>query len=73
MPIKTGPALNDRDVFIDYDFEEVMFRRESVSKKIFRTFYGEKLEVVVDYGNNLFSDALRYGVEITGEIYFCGK
>jgi len=41
MTIKTGPYLDSKEVFIDYPYEEVMFRREPVKGEIYRKFYGD--------------------------------
>jgi len=74
MAIKTGQYLNLKDVYIDYTFEEVMFRREHVEGEIYRKFYGEnEYTVPITCGNRLFSDALLSGTEISREEYLIGK
>jgi hypothetical protein len=52
------------DVFIDYDFEEVMFRYDFVSARIFRKFYGKSHETEVQHDNRLFNDPIMSGDEI---------
>lgn len=74
MAIKTGEYLSTKDVYIDYSFEEVMFRCMKKGGPIFRKFYGEKesSEQIPD-DNRLFNDALLSGNEITQEEYELGK
>lgn len=74
MAIKTGEYLNTKDIYIDYPFEEVMFRRTCVDSLIYRKFYGEEegSELVPD-DNRLFNEALLSGNEITREDYMKGK
>lgn len=74
MPIKTGPYLNSKDIYIDYPFEQVMFRREKSTGNIYRKFYGEKEhEKSIPHENNLFNNALLSGEEISPEEYVNGK
>jgi len=40
MGIQKGETFVGRDVFVDYSFEEVMFRWDHVNKLIYRKFYG---------------------------------
>ncbi|MGI1678155.1 MAG: hypothetical protein K6L75_05460 [Cellvibrionaceae bacterium] len=74
MAIKTGEYLNTKDVYIDYPFEDVMFRRMKKDGAIYRKFYGEEesSEVISD-DNRLFNEALLSGDEITLEEYEIGK
>ena len=65
--------FRDRDVFLDYDFENVMFRFEAKTKKFFRKFYGKFEEDPVRYDNDLLNQAMRFGDEITAEEYARGK
>ncbi len=74
MAIKTGEYLNTKDIYIDYPFEEVMFRRACVDGLIYRKFYGEKeTSEPISSDNRLFNDALLSGNEITPEYYMIGK
>ncbi len=74
MPIKKGAEFTQRDIFIDYPFEEVMFRWDHQRELVFRKFYGkqEALESV-PHSNRLFNDALLYGEEISEEQYKTGR
>lgn len=74
MAIKTGEYLNTKDVYIDYPFEEVMFRRTCTDGLIYRKFYGEKeTSQPIPGDNKLFNDALLSGNEIAREDYKKGK
>ncbi|MCF6258345.1 MAG: hypothetical protein L3K25_18965 [Gammaproteobacteria bacterium] len=74
MVIKTGEYLNTKDVYIDYPFEEVMFRRMKKNGVIYRKFYGEEESFeLIPHDNKLYSDALLSGNEITKEEYEAGK
>lgn len=42
MAIKTGEYLNSKDVYIDYPFEEVMFRRMKKTGLFTRSFMESK-------------------------------
>ena len=57
-------------VFIDYDFEEVMFRWDIVNRKVYRKFYNETDESEVSEDNKLFCEAFRFGKEILTDEYF---
>ncbi len=73
MPIKSGDYLKNKDIYIDYPFEEVMFRRKKDGTK-YKKFYGEtESPHPVPHDNRLFNDALLYGNEITEEEYKLGK
>jgi hypothetical protein len=39
------------DMFVDYDFEDVMFRYDAESRRFFRKFYGESHESEVPHDN----------------------
>ncbi len=60
------------DAYIDYPFEDAMFRYEYQTGKVFRKFYGEA-EVEVGYTSNLFREAISAGQQITPEQYAQGK
>ena len=72
--METGPEINTRTVYIDYPFEEVMFRRDHVTKSIFRKFYGEVegKDLISDH-DELLNEAFRFGNEITRQEYRQGK
>lgn len=59
-----------RDVYIDYDFEEVTYRWDHRAKAVYLKFYGkpEKADPIPQ-DNRLYVDALRFGREITKEEY----
>ncbi len=65
--------IRDRDIFIDYDFEEVMFRYEFNTRRFFRRFYGDSKEDGVPYDNRLLNDAIRFGEETDEITYKKGK
>jgi hypothetical protein len=74
MGVGKGPFFDERDVFVDYAFEQVMFRWDHVTKKIYKRFYGESEKAKpVSHDNRLYNDALRFGDEITREQYEQGK
>ncbi len=74
MPIMKGKVFSERDVFVDYPFEEVMFRWDHKIEKIFIKFYNEKEKTVfIPYDNELFNEALLYGDEIPKDTYLEGK
>jgi hypothetical protein len=62
-----------RDIFIDYDFEDVMFRYEAGTRRFFRKFYGDPKEDEVPYDNRLLNDAMLGGDEIDAKTYYTGK
>lgn len=74
MPIDKGPVFVERDVFVDYEFEEVMFRWDHQAQKIYMKFYGEaELPDPVPHDSRLYNDALLDGEEISREQYEQGK
>jgi hypothetical protein len=67
-------TLAARDVYIDYPFEEVMFRWHRDSKSVFRKFYGKVEETgPVENSNRLYRDALLSGDEVSRDVYVTGK
>jgi len=74
MGIQKGKTFEVRDVFVDYDFEEVMFRWDHANQLIYRKFYG-KLEDPdpIAHHSKLFNDSLLFGDEISSEQYLEGK
>ncbi len=74
MPINKGKKFAENDVYVDYPFEEVMFRWSHVLEKVYRKFYGKEEEKeTILYDNPLFNEALRFGDEITYNEYIIGK
>lgn len=68
-----GPHSDYLDIYVDNDFEEVMFRWDHKSQKYFRKFYGSDDETTVPSGNSLRFASFSYGDEITREDYEQGK
>ncbi len=74
MPISKGPVFNERDVYVDYPSESVMFRWDHSTRKIYGKFYGEdEGREPVPHENRLFNDALLYGEEISESDYLRGR
>lgn len=74
MGLSKGERFDREDVFIDYDFENVMFRWDHLTHKIYRKFYsGVENPQPISHENRLFNDAFLYGDEITREEYLKGK
>ena len=74
MPINKGKAFSEGDVYIDYPYEDVMFRWEHATKKIYRKFYGkEESSDPVPEDNRLLNEAISAGEKITREEYFGRK
>lgn len=74
MGITKGPIFSERDVFVRYDFESVMFRWDHVKGLIYRRFYGElEHPEPVPHDNRLFNEALLHGEEISREEYERGR
>lgn len=61
------------DLYVDYDYEEVMFRWDHIRKTQYRKFYGEDFEIEVPFNNRLYCDALLFGNEISAGEYRNGK
>lgn len=70
MAMGKADFFADHDVFIEYDFEDVMFRWDSEEKKIYRKFKDEDVEHEVSHDSKLFNDATLFGDKITKETYF---
>lgn len=74
MGINLDGFRHGSDVFIDYDFEEVMFRWEAATRKVFRKFYGAQEEPLpIDRTNRLYNEAVDLGKEIDLETYSRGR
>ena len=65
--------FRDRDIFIDYDFEDVMFRYEPKTRKFFCKFHGKSVEIEVPFDDRLLNDAMRFGDETDKISYTTGK
>jgi hypothetical protein len=59
------------DVYVDYGFENVLFRWVQRTGRVFRMFY-EGGEWEVELPNRLWDDAVRGGKRITSEHYWMG-
>ncbi len=74
MPIEKGERFAKQDVYIDYPYEEVMYRWDHVARQVFVRFYGHPESITpVPSHNNLFNEALRFGDEITSQQYRQGQ
>jgi len=74
MAIDKGEQFSCRDIYIDYPFEQVMYRWDHKTEKIYVKFYGEvEKSDPVPYDSGLFNDALLSGHEITQSEYLKGK
>jgi hypothetical protein len=61
-------------VYIDYSFEEVMYRWDHNQKVAYAKFYGKaESRIPIPHSNKLFCDACLSGEEITEEQYKKGK
>ena len=74
MGIEKGPLFAAGDVYVDYPFEEVMFRWDRTTGSVFRKFYGKKeWPRPIAHDNRLANDALRWGRQINRDEYLRGK
>ncbi|MBC7428184.1 MAG: hypothetical protein H7336_06205 [Bacteriovorax sp.] len=74
MAIISHERFNNEDIYLDYDFEEVMFRYDHKTKNIYRKFYGEQEHPeAIHYSNRLYCDTRLFGDEITKEQYLEGR
>ena len=62
-------VYREGNVYLDYPFEDVKFRWEKETSKVFRRFYGEA-EKEISCISNLFRDAMSAGKQITREEYY---
>jgi len=74
MGINKGALFSRQNVYIDYPFEDVMYRWNYETEMIYVKFYNksERSEPISFY-NKLFNDALLSGHQITKEEYIKGK
>lgn len=61
------------DVYIDFPYEEVFFRFEKATGKVFRKFYGEAAETEIPRDNNLYAEGTIAGTEVTADLYAKGR
>jgi len=74
MAINKGQFFAMNDVFIDYAFEEVMYRWDHTTQKIYVRFYGEdESPEPISHDNRLFNDAILSGDAISREQYERGR
>ena len=74
MLANKGERFDRENIYIDYQFEQVMFRWDFLERKRYKKFYGESEgNKFIPCDNRLYNDALLYGDEITLEEYFKGK
>ena len=69
----TKDQFRGRDIFLDYPFEDVMFRFDHYAKRFYRRFYGDPGEAEVPHNNSLLNDAMRFGKETDAATYGAGK
>lgn len=70
MAINKGQFFTNNDVFIDYPFEEVMYRWNHTEQKIYVRFYGEEEKPdPISHDNRLLNDPILSGDEISREKY----
>ena len=65
----TTKAFMEGDVYIDYPYEEVKFRFEKETIKVYRRWYGES-EMEIPYHSDLYNKSHSGGWAITREEYF---
>lgn len=73
MGINKGERFGREDIYVDYPFEDVMFRWDHLERVVYRKFYGEVETGPVPHDNRLYNDALLYGDEISRDVYLAGK
>ena len=61
------------DVYIDFPYEEVMFRHEKATGSIYRRFYGDSAEAAISHDSKLFAEARSAGTLVTRSDYLSGK
>ncbi|WP_339540638.1 hypothetical protein [Pseudomonas sp. RA_5y_Pfl1_P24] len=74
MGLSKGKRFETEDIFVAYPYEDVMFRWDHRSKRVFVRFFGDpESSQPVPHDNRLFNEALRFGDEITQEEYRAGR
>ncbi len=67
-------AFKTRDIYLDYAFEEVMFRWNHQTEEIHRKFYGEQESLApIPFDNKLYLGALSPLNEISESEYLIGR
>ena len=61
--------FRNRDIYIDYSFEDRMFRWEKETQKVYCRRYGER-EVEINHTSEFFNEAISAGREIDRDEYF---
>lgn len=69
MNLNKGSSFRERDIYIDYDFEDVKFKWDHKKEIFYRKFDDDSHESIVPHDNRLLNDAILYGDEITKEEY----
>ncbi len=65
----TTDAFLKGDVYIDYPYEDVKFRYEKATNKVYRRWYGES-EMEIPHDSELYNESHSGGWAITREEYF---
>lgn len=73
MGVRAEEFQKNRDIYIDYDFEEIMFRFDSKANRFFSKMYRSDIEYEVPFNDTLLKDAIASGDEIDSETYHSGK
>lgn len=74
MPIsKSDPRFAAQALYLDYDFEEVMFRWDPVTRSRYRKLYGAAEDGPIPHDDDLYNQALLFGDEISESSYLAGK
>jgi hypothetical protein len=70
---KADPRFATQALFVDYEFERVMFRWDPVTQRRYRKPYGGGEHGPVAHDDELYNQALLYGREISEAEYAAGK
>lgn len=73
MGIRNEEFSKGRDIYIDYDYEEILVRFSHSDRKFYSKLYGKNEERETNSSNSVIADAIRFGAEITAEAYAVGK
>ena len=74
MRVAKGTRFDSENIYIDYPFEQVIFRWDHKAKSVHRKFYGEMESLApLAPDNRLFNDTLLFGDEILQHQYLAGK